>query len=362
MLEAAPMDAKTSTAIPASWRSGVVLKRDIFSTIERGRFVGPDGEIDAVLRRIDAVPWWSRPIARHFLEREARALRIAGPLGIAPPLLHADRQVLIRGFIDGVALHLARPIGDHAYFRSARAALRALHATLICHNDLAKEQNWLCGRDGRAYLTDFQLAIRFSRRSRWFRIAAYEDLRHLLKHKRSYLPEALTPRERKILARKSLPTRVWMATGKRVYFWVTRGLIGFSDREGGGPRLVDDAPMIVARLKQHPQIRDAAVVAFPDRRSGTGLYAFVAADRSLGEAGVRDFIAAAPGKAKAPEHVQLVDALPCDANGKVRGEILQLIAMNQVDLIAPLIKSDAERRIVDKITADRQNLLDRFTF
>src|SRR5262249_19928587 len=126
--------------------------------------------------------------------------------------------------------------------------------------------------------------------------------------------------------------------------------------------LVDDAPMIVARLKQHPQIRDAAVVAFPDRRSGTGLYAFVATDRNLGEASVRDFIAGATGKAKAPEHVQLVDALPCDANGKVRGEILQLIAMNQVDLIAPLIKSDAERRIVEKITADRQNLLDRFTF
>ena len=356
------MDAKTPTAIPASWRSGVVLKRDVFSTIERGRFVGPDGEVDAVLRRIDEVPWWSRPIAKHFLDREARALRIAGPLGIAPPLLHSGRDVLIRGFIDGVALHLARPIGDHAYFRSARTALRALHAALVCHNDLAKEQNWLRGRNGRAYLTDFQLAVRFSRRNRLFRIAAYEDLRHLLKHKRSYIPEALTPRERRILARKSLPTRIWMATGKRVYFWLTRGLMGFSDREGGGPRLVDDAPMIVARLRQHPQIRDAAVVAFPDRRSGTGLYAFVAAERTLGEASVRDFIVAAGSKLKPPEHIQLVDALPCDANGKVRSEILQLVAMNQVDLIGPLIKSDAERPVVERIIADRQNLLDRFTF
>ena len=54
------------------------------------------------------------------------------------------------------------------------------------HNDLAKEQNWLRGRDGRAYLIDFQLASRFRRRSKLFRIAAYEDLRHLLKHKRRY--------------------------------------------------------------------------------------------------------------------------------------------------------------------------------
>jgi len=348
--------------IPSSWHSSVVLKRDVFSTVERGRFVGPNGEVDAVIRRIDTVPWWSRPIAKHFLDREARALRVAGPLGIAPPLLHVGRDVLIRGFIDGVALHLARPIGDHGYFRSARAALRALHETLICHNDLAKEQNWLYGTDGRAYLTDFQLAMRFPRRSRLFRIAAYEDLRHLLKHKRSYLPEALTATERRILARKSWPTRIWMATGKRVYFWVTRGLIGFTDREGGGPRLVDDAPAIVARLKQHPQIRDAAVVAFPDRRAGTGLYAFVDADPSLGQQTVREFVIAAVGQAKAPEHVQLVQALPHDASGNVRTELLQLIAMNQVDLIAPLIKSAAERVVVEKIMNDRQNLRDRFTF
>jgi hypothetical protein len=358
------MDAQTShpDEISSRWRSSVVLKRDVFSTVERGRFVGPAGEIDAVMRRIDAVPWWSRPIAKHFLDREARALRVAGPLGIAPPLLHAGDDILIRGFIDGVALHLARPIGDRGYFRSARAALRALHATRICHNDLAKEQNWLRGTDGRAYLTDFQLAMRFARRNRLFRIAAYEDLRHLLKHKRSYIPEALTLTERRILARKSWPTRIWMATGKRVYLWITRGLIGFTDREGGGPRLVDDAPVIVARLKEHPQISDAAVVAFPDRRAGTGLYAFVAADPTLGEATVREFVIAVLGKMKAPEHVQLVHALPRDASGNVRGEILQLIAMNQVDLIAPLIRSDAERTIVEGIVNDRQNLRDRFTF
>ena len=110
----------------------------------------------------------------------------------------------MRGFIDGVALHLAKPHGDVAYFRSAKQALRRLHRAGICHNDLAKEQNWLRGSDGRAYLTDFQLAACFKTRSRLFRIAAYEDLRHLLKHKRSYAPDALTPTERKILARKSL--------------------------------------------------------------------------------------------------------------------------------------------------------------
>ena len=69
----------------------------------------------------------------------------------------------MRGWIDGVALHIAKPHGEHGYFRSAKAALRKLHRAGICHNDLAKEQNWLRGSDGRAYLTDFQLAIRLSR-------------------------------------------------------------------------------------------------------------------------------------------------------------------------------------------------------
>src|SRR4029077_3278615 len=111
-----------------------------------------------------------------------------------PALLWGGRQALVRGFIDGVALHLVKPAGHVAYFRSAKQALRRLHRAGVCHNDLAKEQNWLVGRDSRAYLTDFQLAACFNARGRLFRIAAYEDLRHLLKNKRSYAPERLTPR------------------------------------------------------------------------------------------------------------------------------------------------------------------------
>jgi hypothetical protein len=349
-------------ALAGRWRRTVVLKRDLFSTVERGWFRMDADEIDAVMRRVDRVPWWTRAIARHFLRREARALAVAGTIGVAPELLHAAPDALVRRFIDGVALHIARPLGDRGYFRSARTALRALHRAGICHNDLAKEQNWLRGADGRAYLTDFQLAARFRRRGPLFRIAAYEDLRHLLKHKRSYAPEALTAAERRVLARKSFVTRAWMASGKRVYYWITRGIVGFADREGGGPRLVDDAPEIVARFSSHEQVRGVAVVAFPDRRAGTGLYAFVEAEPALTERAARDYIVGALGRTKAPEHLQLVPALPRNATGEVRTEILQLIAMNQVDLIDPLLRSDAERRLVDNIVRNRQNLRDRFAF
>src|SRR5580693_555897 len=297
------------------WRNGVVLKRDVFSTVERGRFRTDTGEIEAVLRRIDEVPWWNRALARHLFNRECRALAAAGALGVAPPLCFAGRRVLVRGWIEGVALHLAKPHGDRTYFRSAKAVLRQLHRAGICHNDLAKEQNWLRGSDGRAYVTDFQLAIRFKRRNLLFRIAAYEDLRHLLKHKLRYAPEAISAAERRVLARKSLFTRLWMATGKRVYQWVTRDILRFTDREGGGPRLVYDAPRIAARLETHPEVREVAIVAYPDRRAGTGLYAFVEGGPAVSERALRDYMAGGDGPKgpkgpKPPEHLQVTEELP----------------------------------------------------
>lgn len=345
--------------IEGRWRSHVVLKQDVFSTVERGFFLTGNGEREAVLRRIDHVPWWSFIIARHFLGREARALERAGSLGVAPELLFQGRRILVRGWIEALPLHIAKPHGDDSYFRSAKAGLLALHRARLTHNDLAKEQNWLRTPDGRARLTDFQLATRFARRHKLFRLAAYEDLRHLLKHKRKYTPERLTASEKRLLSRKSWPTRIWMATGKRVYYWITRGLLDFTDREGGGPRLVHDAPILTASLKANPAVRDAAIVAFPDRRTGTGLYAFVEGD-GLTDSNVR--MALASVAAAPPERLQIVDQLPRRADGEIRTEILQLIAMNQLDLIEPLIADEAERAIVTRIVAARQNLRDRFSY
>jgi predicted Ser/Thr protein kinase len=351
-------DAET---LSAQWIEGVLLKRDVFSSIERGRFRDANGEVDAILRRIDQVPWWAYLVARHLFWRERRALAIAGNLNVAPVLLWAGRQALVRGFIDGVALHLVKPAGDVAYFRSAKEALRRLHRAGVCHNDLAKEQNWLVGRDGRAYLTDFQLAACFRKRNRLFRIAAYEDLRHLLKHKRSYAPAALTAKERRILARKSIVASVWLATGKKVYRAITRGLFNFTDREGGGRRLVNDAPVLVQEIRKNPAVRDAAIVAFPDRRVGVGLYAFVESDQMALETELRSELAAAGGP-KPPEHIQIVKALPRDASGKPRIELLQLVATNQLDLIETMVTSEPDRAFLKNILESRKNLRDRFNF
>ena len=105
----------------------------------------------------------------------------------------------------------------------------------------------------------------------------------------------------------------------------------------------------------------AAIVAFADRRSGVGLYAFVEADQTSLETQLRDELAAARGP-KPPEHIQVVQALPRDSMGKIRTEVLQLVATNQLDLLEPMMNSDADRAFLMGILESRKNLRDRFNF
>jgi hypothetical protein len=207
------------------------LKSDLFGTVWRGEA----GGLDFVQRDTRGARWWTAWLARRLCRREARALARLDGLPGTPRLLHADRQTLRREWIEGRPMQLARP-RDPAYFRAARALLARLHRRGIAHNDLAKEPNWLVTPGGAPALVDFQLALVSRRRGRLFRTLGREDIRHLLKHKRSYCPDLLTARERRILATPSAVSRAWMATGKRAYTFVTRRIIGWSDREGAGDR------------------------------------------------------------------------------------------------------------------------------
>ena len=93
-----------------------------------------------------------------------------------------------------------------------------------------------------------------------------------------------------MLARKSILNRIWMTTGKKVYYWATRDVLRYSDHEGHGRRLVHDAPLIAARLKAHPQVREVLIAAYPDLRKGTGLYAFVEGAPGLAESTLRHVV------------------------------------------------------------------------
>jgi hypothetical protein len=209
-----------------------LLKQDLFGTV--ALLESAQGQ-KRVVRDTGAARWWLAGLARHLARRERRALETLAGLDGIPRLLGAAGGQIQRAWIEGQPMQLARP-ADPKYYREALQLLRRLHARRVAHNDLAKEPNWLVTPEGLPALVDFQLALVAPRRGRLFRMLAHDDLRHLLKHKRTYLPHRLTAREKRILAQPSLLSRIWRSTGKRVYRFVTRRVLGWSDREGAGDR------------------------------------------------------------------------------------------------------------------------------
>jgi hypothetical protein len=317
-----------------------VLKRDAFSETVMGHARGAP-EHRLVMRRLDGLGLIGGTVGYLLARREARALAAVAGLERVPSLVRFDRHGLVRGWIDGTPLQLARP-ADPAFYRDARALLRAMRRRGVTHNDLAKPQNWLMTPEGRAALVDFQLASVSRRRGLVWRLQAYEDVRHLLKHKRKYAPARLTPTERRMLARRSLPSRLWMAVAKPVYTFVTRRLMHWSDGEGAGERLRQDGPAIVAELTARPEVSAAFVCTYPRSGKGLGLYGFV--ETALPAAALRRLLPEAR-----IELLQPVARLPRD--------LLTLVAGNRLDEIPPEVARSDE---MAPIVAGRLNLTDRF--
>lgn len=208
-----------------------LLKKDLFGEIWRVTA----GDEQHIVRDSNSASGWVRWLARRLLRGEARALAALGDLDGTPEILKIERDRLARSYMRGAPMHEARP-REPAYFKAAAKLLRQLHQLDVVHNDLAKEPNLLVRDNGSPAFIDFQLAWFSPRRGRLFRLLAYEDLRHLLKHKRTYCPQSLTRRELAILADPSLPSRAFRSTVKPVYMFVTRRLLGWSDREGAADR------------------------------------------------------------------------------------------------------------------------------
>jgi len=208
-----------------------LLKKDLFGEVRRtDQVAGP-----LIVRDTAPARPWLRWLARWLLRREAAALAALGGVPGVPVLVAVGRSRLERSYLDGLPLYHAKP-EDAGYYRKALRLLRQLHARNVAHNDLAKEPNILVTGSGAPAFVDFQLAWHAPRRGLVFRLLAYDDLRHLLKHKRTYCAGALTQRQLDILARPSLPSRLWRKTVKPPYLFVTRGLLGWADREGAADR------------------------------------------------------------------------------------------------------------------------------
>lgn len=323
-----------------------VLKKDAFSEVQSGYLEG-DAETLLIRRRMDCLPWLSRPIGRYLALREARALAELHDIKGVPDLVYSDRNILLRGWIDGSPLSQVGEI-DQRWSASAHRILRQMHRRGVTHNDLAKPQNWLVTPDGGAALIDFQLATVHRKRGRLFRTAKYEDLRHLLKQKRRYGKGLLTPTAHRLLARRSLPSHLWRRTAKPLYNFVTRRVMHWSDNEGLGKDLPDRIETVQAALEAAPNVRAAVVLPCP-RPGGTALYAFV-------EGGAPD----TPLPGGAPELLQTVDALPRSETGHVRIDLLALVAENRIhELGAHLVDHPDLADVMQPIVRGRLNLSDR---
>ncbi|MDF1798031.1 MAG: serine/threonine protein kinase [Planctomycetota bacterium] len=247
-LEDLPAHEQPPALEPPSFVLVEVLKADDLGRIELGRLGvrthagqagglgdpehgGPGGQL--VIRRLAA----RGPLgffARALLRREARALDLLdGVAGVVPLLGRTGSRELLRGYAPGVPLHRTERLPED-FFEQLAELVRDLHARGVAHNDLHKEPNVLVGEDGRPVLVDFQLASVHRRGSRRLARRAAEDLRHVAKHAARYLDRDSGRRSSR--AERGLVSRVWMATGKKLYNVVTRRLLHRPDAEGRRPR------------------------------------------------------------------------------------------------------------------------------
>ncbi|MEM6374833.1 MAG: serine/threonine protein kinase, partial [Pseudomonadota bacterium] len=186
-----------------------------------------------------------------------------------------------------------------------------------------------------------------------FRMMAREDLRHLLKQKRAYAPNLLTPSQHRMLAKKSVPAEIWMATGKRAYNFITRRMMNWSDGEGTEDRVERDGPALRSALMRDASVSDLAICSFARPAKGAGLYLFV--ETHLSEAALRKLC-----PVPRAELIQTVEALPRDEEGAVRLDMLQLVASNRVEELVEAQESAPELTdVLSPIIAARLNLTDR---
>ena len=208
------------------------LKSDAFGKIEKGLFIDDNNQTPAI-RRVYTKNILIKPLALLLARNEKKALSRLMPLNSPyfPKLLSINSGSHVRSYIAGESMHHAQERLTPSLFKDSLHLLQTLKKAGVVNNDLAKEANWIITPQQTPCITDFQLAYCPKNiKNKLFLTLCYEDLRHLLKHKKKY--GEVTQKQTHILNNKSLISQVWMKTGKKVYRIITRKCLGWKERTG----------------------------------------------------------------------------------------------------------------------------------
>ena len=154
-------------------------------------------------------------IGRFLVWRESRAYsKLRGLKGIATLYRVIDGQALVLEEIPGRALKKhQKEIGiSGAFFDALEGIVEGFHGRGLAHCDLKHVGNVILGRDGMPYIVDWAASIserefRFFPLNLIYRRFALDDCMAITKLKLQYLPDLLTPEEKRHYEHRSLAER-----------------------------------------------------------------------------------------------------------------------------------------------------------
>src|SRR5437660_34983 len=178
-----------------------------------------------------------RWLGRWQCGREVAFYEHLADLSCVPALLgRVGDTGYLRAFVAGHPLSHERPLPD-GFWPRLDIAMQEVHRRGVAYVDSNKPENVLVGDDGHPYLIDFQIAWRCGPRADhalgrwWLARLQREDLYHVLKHKRRFARQSMTPTELERVRRRSLLIRAHRVINQP-YRMVRRPLLRWLRRTG----------------------------------------------------------------------------------------------------------------------------------